>query len=85
LDRIYWIRLNSFDMEEISLNRTKQIDSQFWKRKGPLFIITLLIYIGTSILTLTGDFLFAGILYIVPMAIIQVTFISSFRKKLVAP
>lgn len=80
MKNVYNLRLNNFTIEEMSLSRLKVIDEGYWKKRIPLLVITILIYLGTAVLTLTGEFLFAGLLYLIPMISINLILLSSFRK-----
>ena len=79
LNRIYHLRLNTFNIEEISISRSKSVDGKFWRTRGPLLVATIFIYLVTIFFTLTGDFLIAGVVYILPMIVIKLILMSSFR------
>lgn len=80
LRKLYNQRILTFHIEEISLDRVKVIDEAFWKKRTSVLIATILIYLGTIYLTFKGEFLFAGILYMIPMVGIKLILLSSFRK-----
>lgn len=80
LNNIYKLRLKTFNIEEMSLNRLKVVEDGFWNKRIAILLSTLVIYLITVSLTLIGDFLFAGIFFIIPMVCIKLLLLSSFRK-----
>ncbi|SDB85515.1 hypothetical protein [Shouchella lonarensis] len=80
--KVYRTRTKSFDVEEISIGRARHVDASFWKRKGLLIAVSIVVHLATIFFGLSGEFLIAGIVYIVPSIVINVSLITSFRRKL---
>ncbi|MGY3316871.1 hypothetical protein ACV242_005493 [Peribacillus simplex] len=81
LSRIPKDRFTYFDIEEISIERSNAVNTAFWKERSILIIITIISYIIGAALSIFREFIFAEILVLIPMIIIQLILISSYNQK----
>jgi hypothetical protein len=80
LTRILNNRLSFFNIEEISVGFLNNINKSFWKEKSVIIAFTFTIYVLGAVLSIFRQFVFAEILVLFPLIIIQVILISSYNQ-----
>ncbi|MDH2454865.1 hypothetical protein PQ796_30785 (plasmid) [Priestia megaterium] len=74
-------RVDSFEIEEISIERSNFVNKSFWKERTVLIIFTIISYLIGTALSIFREFVIAEVLVIIPLVIIQLILISSYNQK----